>query len=32
MPKKEDDFKTTIMKALELKKQELLDTLPRTGV
>jgi DnaK suppressor protein len=29
MPKKEDDFKTTIMKALELKKQELLKTLDR---
>jgi DnaK suppressor protein len=29
MPKKEDDFKTTIMKALELKKQELLETLDR---
>jgi hypothetical protein len=27
MPKKEDDFKTTIMKTLELKKQELLQTL-----
>jgi DnaK suppressor protein len=27
MPKKEDDFKTTIMKGLELKKQELLKTL-----
>jgi hypothetical protein len=27
MPKKEDDFKTTIMKSLELKKQELLKTL-----
>jgi DnaK suppressor protein len=29
MPKKEDNFKTTIMKALELKKQELLQTLDR---
>ena len=29
MPKKEDDFKTTIMKALELKKQELRQTLDR---
>ena len=29
MPKKEDDFKITIMKALELKKQELLQTLDR---
>ena len=29
MPKKEDDFKTTIMKTLELKKQELLQTLGR---
>ena len=29
MPKKEDDFKTTIMKALELKKQELLQTIDR---
>ena len=27
MPKKEDDFRTTIMKGLELKKQELLKTL-----
>jgi DnaK suppressor protein len=27
MPKKEDDFKTTIMKTLGLKKQELLQTL-----
>jgi RNA polymerase-binding transcription factor DksA len=27
MPKREDDFKTTIMKGLELKKQELLKTL-----
>ena len=29
MSKKEDDFKTTIMKALELKKQELIQTLDR---
>ena len=29
MLKKEDDFKTTIMKALELKKKELLQTLAR---
>ena len=29
MPKKQDDFKTTIMKALELKKQELLQTIDR---
>jgi RNA polymerase-binding transcription factor DksA len=29
MPKKEDDFKITIMKGLELKKQELLQTLDR---
>jgi DnaK suppressor protein len=29
MPKKEDDFKTTIMKALELRKQELLQALDR---
>jgi DnaK suppressor protein len=29
MPKKEDDFKTTVMKALELKKKELLQTLDR---
>ena len=29
MPKKEDDFKTTIMKAPELKKEELLQTLDR---
>jgi len=29
MSKKEDDFKTTIMKALELKKQELLQSLDR---
>ena len=29
MPKKQDDFKTTIMKALELKKKELLQTLAR---
>jgi len=29
MSKKEDDFKTTIMKALELKKKELLQTLAR---
>jgi DnaK suppressor protein len=29
MPKKEDDFKISIMKALELKKQELLKTIDR---
>jgi RNA polymerase-binding transcription factor DksA len=29
MPKEQDDFKTTIMKALELKKQELLQTVDR---
>ena len=29
MPKKHDDFKITIIKALELKKQELLQTIDR---
>ena len=29
MPKKEDDFKISIMKALELKKQEILQTIDR---